>query len=690
MKNSLVPVVVLSCVLVLVCCCCLLLAVSTGLITSTLFWGSEDPYQVLGEIPQTTPAILQPTPEVLQPTSQALLPTPGLNRPEESLDQLPPDTLDTLKNTEIPINDLLDLALRLEDVGSIPVALDPVAGELPLGTQETFWVTDADTDVNFQVETTLQFVTDHAYFWIEDGIRYKHHDLEALAQTFEEQIYPTDRALFGSEWSPGVDGDVHLSIIYARGLGRSLAGYFSSADEYHPLAHEYSNMREAFMLNADNVGLDEEYTYGVLAHEFQHMIHWYQDRNEATWLNEGLSELAAFINGYDVGGFDYLYTMDTDLQLNHWPNDPEATAPHYGASFLFVNYLYDRFGAAAIRDLVPHESNDLASIDDILAIRGEMDGYSGETVDADSVFIDWVLANYIQDERIFDGRYAYQNYPNAPRPVDTETIEDCPVEPAPRTVHQYGVDYLRFTCQGDYTLRFSGEGDVRVLPVDPYSGDYAFWSNYGDDSDMTLTRSFDFRQASGPLTLSYWTWYDLEKDYDYLYLVVSTDGRDWQILTTPSGTEEDLSGNSFGWGYNGLSGGDGRWIQEQVDLSRFAGQQVQVRFEYVTDGAITGEGFLLDDIAIPEIGYYTDFESGADGWEGAGFVRIQNTLPQTFRLALIERGGSTQVTYIQLGQENSIEIPLHIQGRNDDVILVVSGTTRYTRQLADYAIQVYP
>ena len=43
---------------------------------------------------------------------------------------------------------------------------------------------------------------------------------------------------------------------------------------------------------------------------------------------------------------------------------------------------------------------------------------------------------------------------------------------------------------GAYTLRFEGSIEVGVLPADPYSGDYAFWSNKGDDSDMTLTRQF--------------------------------------------------------------------------------------------------------------------------------------------------------------------------------------------------------
>jgi hypothetical protein len=207
---------------------------------------------------------------------------------------------------------------------------------------------------------------------------------------------------------------------------------------------------------------------------------------------------------------------------------------------------------------------------------------------------------------------------------------------------------------------------------------------------MTLTRSFDFSENDGPLTLTYWTWYDLEEDYDYLYLEASTDGQNWQILTTPSGTDDNPSGNSHGWGYNGLSGEDGNWIQEEIDLSAYAGTEVFIRFEYVTDAAVNGEGLLLDDIAVPEIGYFSDFENDSGGWEAAGFVRIQNVLPQTYRLALITEGSQTSVEYITLAADNSVEIPILIGGDVDEVVLVVTGTTRYTRLPAAYRFEFLP
>jgi hypothetical protein len=117
---------------------------------------------------------------------------------------------------------------------------------------------------------------------------------------------------------------------------------------------------------------------------------------------------------------------------------------------------------------------------------------------------------------------------------------------------------------------------------------------------------------------------------------------------------------------------------------------VQIRFEYVTDAAVNGEGLLLDDIAVPEIGYFNDFETGIDDWEAAGFVRIQNILPQTYRLALISIGSETTVEYISLTPDNTAQIPISINGDVDEVVLVVTGTTRYTRQPAAYRFEFLP
>ena len=565
-----------------------------------------------------------------------------------------------------------------------------MATPLEVGAKESFWVLDSDDNQHSNVPATLRYVTDHLYFWIDDGVKYSESDLKDLAETFEEKIYPTNRAFFGSEWTPGVDGDPHLYILYARGLGGTVAGYFSPGDEYPPTVKEFSNGHEMFLLSADRAGLDEEYTYGVLAHEFQHMIHWYRDLNEETWLNEGFSELAMLLNGYDTGRADYTYTEDPDIQLTDWPLDSPESYAHYGSSFLFVTYFLDRFGEDATQALIALPDNGMDSIDTVLAELGSVDPLTGKSIRSDDVFSDWVVASYLVDGKIGDGRYTYNNYPDAPSPSETETISSCPTELITRDVSQYGVDYIRIICQRNHTLHFEGSMQVDVLPADPHSGSYAFYSNRGDSSDMTLTQTFDFTDHSGPLTLDYWTWYDIEEDYDYLYLTASTDGENWQILETPSGKTDDPSGNSYGWAYNGASGNGPIWIQETIDISQYAGDKVQIRFEYVTDAAANGEGFLLDDISVPEIGYFSDFDNDNGGWEADGFVRIQNVLPQIFSLSLIKIGDSTTVERINLAPDNSADIPLNIGAETGEIVLVVSGITPFTRQKAPYQFSIMP
>ncbi|MBE0409624.1 MAG: immune inhibitor A [Anaerolineales bacterium] len=601
----------------------------------------------------------------------------------------PSDTLRELENVVLSPSDLRELAQRLEGKEDIPETVDPPVFPLGAGTQREFWATNVDTAQTFRVTTTLQKVGAHAYFWVQNEVSFSQEDLHNLIDIFDSQIYPNNRELFGSEWNPGVDGDPRLYIVYTRGLGRTLAGYYSSADQFHPLAHKYSNGHEIFFLNADNLKLGDPSTYSVMAHEFQHMIHWNLDRNEEAWVNEGFSELASFINGYP-SRHEQSYAANPKIQLNDWPVSSGEISSHYGASFLFFAYFLDRFGEQAIRELAAHQSNGLAGIDAVLEERDIRDPLSVSQIQAEDVYIDWLVANILQDSTVADGRYSYSNYPNAPQISITETFDSCPTGFNTRNVHQYGFDAIQIACPGDHSLYFEGSTEVAVLPTDPYSGEYAFWSNRGDESNMTLTRAFDFRDYDGELTLSYQAWFDIEENYDYLYLVASLDGESWQILETPSGTPEDPSGNNYSWAYTGMSGTGNtpRWVHEKVDISQFAGHRVYLRFKYVTDAAVHGEGFLLDNIAISEVGYFSDFEMDDGGWAANGWVRIRNLLPQFYRLALITKGDFVSVEYVELASDNTALIPLNLDGETDETILIVTGTTRYTRQQAPYRFSV--
>jgi hypothetical protein len=84
------------------------------------------------------------TPEILRPTPQG--PSVGVN--ELGSQTVPQETLKTLHDTEVPPNDLYELAERLEGKETSPT-VSPTS-ELVPGAQ-FFWVSNVDTSRNFQV-----------------------------------------------------------------------------------------------------------------------------------------------------------------------------------------------------------------------------------------------------------------------------------------------------------------------------------------------------------------------------------------------------------------------------------------------------------------------------------------------------------------------------------------------------------
>ncbi len=620
------------------------------------------------ETPEPTPTVERPEPTPTFPPTIEITPLP----------QVGVETWELLETTEVPARDLIALTKRLKHVEEpIPEVVRESAPDYEIGDEDIFWVSNVDTDEHFQITALLLYATPHLYMWMEKGVDVDLERLKEAADIFEERTYPTDREFFGSEWRPGVDSDPHLNILHARGLGDSVAGYYSSADEYSRIVHEFSNEREMFYINADNVTIGNDFYNSVLAHEFQHMIHWYNDRNEDTWLNEGFSELAAYLNGYGTGGAEMAFAMRPDTQLNSWPDETGEAGPNYGGAYLFTLYFLGRFGEEATRALVAHPANGIASVDAVLLEFG----YS-----FDELFADWVVANYLDDPSLEDGRYGYRELRMGVG--DVYSLRRYPAE-RQETVHQYATDYIVFQPQRDLKIDFQGTTWVKVMDNEPHSGRYQWWSNRSDESDMTLTRAFDLSRVESA-TLEFWTWYDIEENWDYAYVEVSTDGgQTWEILQAPSTTDYNPNGNSFGWAYTEMSGGgeEPRWILEEVDLSDYVGGEVLVRFEYITDDAVNHAGFAVDDIRIPELGYEYDGESD-DGWEAEGFIRMENILPQRWIVQVIEYAGrETRVRKIELDEEQKGEWLIDAD-EVDQVVLVVSALAPTTTEIATYKYEV--
>ena len=541
-----------------------------------------------------------------------------------------------------------------------------------VGDVHTFWMSDEESQRYWQVDAELTIVTDHAYLYVSEGTSFDADKLREAADLFESQIYPTNHRHFGTEWTPGVDNDARVTILVTDQMPPGIAGYFSSGDEYPRTMKPRSNERE--MIYVTSSYLNDVDDFGqLLSHEFQHMIHWNQDLSEALWVNEGLSLLAEEINGYPgvLGGWQFW--RNPDIQLNNWSENSDDRYRDYAASKLFLSYLGERYGGyEVLGKLAADDADGIAGVDNMLRAQG----HNIEFVD---VFADWAVANLIDDASVEDGRYSYAlRTGNEPR--ISATVQDGAYV---GWVSQFGADYLEIEAGAGSRVTFEGSGLARLAGTDPHGGQYAWWSNRRNMLSSSLTRQVDLRDVQSA-ALQFWTWYDIEDHFDYGYVAVSSDdGRTWETLPGTHTTSDNPNDANYGHGYTGKSQD---WLQERISLDTYAGQQILIRFWYISDPGLNQPGWLIDDISIPEIGFSDDAEADSDAWMVDGWVRSSNDVPQSYIVQLVEYGPQVTVRRLDLDAQNQIDVALGAGTRR--AVLIVSGATQWTSQAAPYRVRV--
>ena len=615
----------------------------------------------------------------------------------------PPAAAETLlaelRAADIPPRDARELAQRLGDTPPAPLVARTEPPDESVGSVAQFWYKNRNTDENERVRARLAYRSAAINLWFEEGVRVDEADVTAAARIIEEVILPGDRTFFGTEWQPGIDGDPRINFLYLADIGPGVGGYFSSADQTVTAVNPFSNEREMLYVNLKNIALDKDVHFSIVAHELQHLIHANTDQNESVWLEEGLSDLAAYLVGYPTPDRAAGYAAMPDIQLNDLRQEPDVIAAHYGAAFLFAAYFYEQFGVEATQALVQEEANGIAGVDAVLADLGFPQRF-------DDVFATWAAANYLSGARLPEpgqgGPYAYRTV-EIPEVAVAADHRRFPVEQR-AGVSQYGTDFIRLRSDEPLTVVFTGTRQIPLLPVSAFSGDHYWTTLPADRSDMRLTGRFDLSGLASA-TLNFQTWFDIEEDWDYAYVAVSVDdGASWQLLDLPGMSRDNPQGNSYGPGYTGRSGrradaatvgGDPpQWIAVSADLTPYAGREILLRFEYVTDDTVHDAGWALDDIAVPELGFADDGETDSGVWTMEGFARHDNVLPQHYVVQLIRLSRSL------LGEDYYTVEPLPLDARRggtwtldlndeyDEAVLAISAITPLTREPAGYAYRV--
>ncbi len=570
-----------------------------------------------------------------------------------------------------PDRDLYELARRLtlQTDQPVPRLASPAPGTLEVGDRLDWRVSRADGTVT--VSANVRHVSENAYWVFEDRFEPDQGRLAQAAAQFENQIWPAVIGSFGNVWTPGIDNDGRIVIFHGE-LRPGVAGYFSGIDEYPVLIQPDSNQREAIYISANLLTLGGAGYQGTLAHELQHAVHWAADAGEESWLNEGMAEVASGVAGLPTNSV-LAFLGQPNTSLVQWEPEIFQASPNYGASALFFEYLAAHYGGMeTLRAIVDHQEDGLDSVSAVL--RGM--GFTESAVD---LFSDWVVANFVDDE---SGRFSHPERNVQARRFDTVEVP----ENVSGSVRPFGTIYHVVEDAGDeLTIEFRANPTGQVFPAQPRSGETCWWSNAGDSIDTTLTRTVDLHDVD-TATFEYWAWYAIEEDWDFAYIEVSEDGgTTWQILASDRSSFGNPNGTAFGPGLTGLSG---EWVRDEVDLSRYAGSEVLLRIEYITDDAIHDRGACFDDFSIPEIGW-SDSTDDTDGWDSAGFALINDRLPVEYVVQVIRdtRDAPAEVKRLFIDSNAVAGTTVSGPAGDEQLVVAVSVVTPHVTGSLDYSIR---
>ncbi len=265
------------------------------------------------------------------------------------------------------------------------------------------------------INTTLHYVSDRAYFYVEDD--YFNNMSSSLQQTFlqkvknlglefDNNIQPKSNFLFGPIPNPGVDGDLRITIVLSK-LRNDVGGYFDSNNENTKEQSSISNVREMLFINAETLLDNQQRLYAFLAHELQHLISFNQKDliqgvSDDIWLNELRSEYAVTHVGYNnpfpqsnlerraIG-----FVQNPSDSLTEWKNN----FSDYGQIALFGQYLVDRFSPQLVAETLTTPLSGINALDYSLDKQGIKER-------TEVLFGDWALTNYLNDSTI-DNKFSY-------------------------------------------------------------------------------------------------------------------------------------------------------------------------------------------------------------------------------------------------------------------------------------------
>ena len=314
-----------------------------------------------------------------------------------------------------------------------------------------------------KIEGILKKLTPRIYFYVDakwwgdltaDQQKKNEEILEKLGAEFHAKIYPDLTKEFGTEWRPGIDNDNMIYVLYCP-MKDNAGGYFREKDEQSKLIIKDSNQAEIIFLNSDFI--DSKLNASFLAHEFEHLIDFYQKEkklglSEETWLVEARNEYAPTLLGYDndYQGSSFQGAVKSFLNnprdsITEWQNKPSD----YGALSVFTHYLVEHYGIGVLSESLKINKTGISSINEVLRTKNIKKDFG-------DIFSDWAVASYVNDCSL-GTEYCYLN----------ENLKNFRISPTINLIPLTGTSTLAVTdtikpWSAHWVKFIAGEGKLKL------------------------------------------------------------------------------------------------------------------------------------------------------------------------------------------------------------------------------------
>lgn len=368
--------------------------------------------------------------------------------------------------------------------------------EYSVGDTASFNVYRSDSsDYRYDVPFVLKETSPDFFLWVEvaeldstdgDPPHVRERDVDSLYHSLEESTPPgsydpdagiidVTESVFGEPGDRDGNGRVHILLTDIKdgwdGSGAYVAGFFNPSDlDFNATG---SNQGEFLYLDTypaiysgDGYEIADQLR-STAAHEYQHLIHAAYDAVELTFVNEGQSEWAEVVNGFDPRTMAYLSSPDTvsgyNTYLFDWSDGTSSEVLYdYQRAGLLTHYIAERLGTEATGRITRINEIGEAGYEAAFDSAGRPEWTLPDV-------LGWFHTANLLNDRSLDERYGYQAASRAGLAAEPEPVYDGRTESSTPErsleIRPGAVRYVRWESVEDLSV---------TLEADTSSGEVAF------------------------------------------------------------------------------------------------------------------------------------------------------------------------------------------------------------------------